>query len=124
MANALKLFSDNSTAKSGMILSFLIFALGGLWAQSESHYSDRIWLHNGSTLVGELVDYQEDVIRLKLRSGNVVVINKAEVKRIAQYSPDPSFSSYGNLFFQDRELKHIFSMDAGLGFLRDIDATT
>jgi hypothetical protein len=102
--------------KNGLLVALLCLMVNLVFTQTELRYRDRVWLQNGSTMVGELVDIQDEIVKLKLRSGNVILINRSEIKRFAQYLPNPAHDSYGNLYFQDREHKHIYAIDFGLGF--------
>jgi hypothetical protein len=98
-----------------------ILVNNSLFGQNELNYNDRVWLKDGSSLFGELVDMNQDGIVLKLRSGKTLLIEQKEVKRVAQYGSDPFWNEKGNLFFQASGKKHSFSLDIGLGFGERLD---
>lgn len=105
------------------ILSFpaavlvMMLATLKLQAQNDSTFADRVVLIDGSSFVGQLQSVESDRVVLQLRNGNLIYLQRSDIKRINQYNSHSQ--GYSFLYFQEKPVKHFFRMDAGMGFVME-----
>jgi hypothetical protein len=109
-----------------MRIIFQIFIVAGfglmvatlkLQAQSDSAFADRVVLNDGSSFVGQLQVVESDRVILQLRNGNLIYLQRSDIKHINQYSSH--HLGYGFLYFQEKPVKYFFRLDAGMGFVME-----
>jgi preprotein translocase subunit YajC len=99
-----------------LILIFICAVQNQLIGQDNLYYSDRIWMKNGSVFVGEVISVTESQIELALKSGNSIFLQRSDVRKVIQYNTQQSEGNGQYMMFGHQSHKHIFKLDAGLGF--------
>ena len=79
-----------------LTLVLVLFSFNMLNAQ-EQVFNDKVYLKQGSVLVGEITDFQPGIeLTIRLRSGNVLTLKDNQIKRVKMYQASEEKSTNEN----------------------------